>query len=83
MGVEEVYNFLKKHKGFRSVKQIATALKLSIVSVTKSLNIITRYDDIVCEYVHLNSRPGIYKSNLKTKKAWVYTHANQIKKTRR
>ncbi len=79
MGVDEIYNFLKENKGFHSAKQISEGVKVSNRSVSKSINIITRYKDITCEYIYQNIREGIYKSNLRTRKTWVYAHVNQIK----
>ena len=78
MGVEEVYNFLKKKKGFHSAKQIAKALKLNVTSIRKSLNTVTRYEDIVCEYNHLMRKKAYKSAGLKMRKAWVYAHATQI-----
>jgi len=82
MGVEEVYDFLKENKGFHTAKDIYTKLSLNQKSVSKSLNTISRYEDIMCKFIHLDTRQGIYKSGLRTKKAWVYAHVNQIKKQR-
>lgn len=82
MGVEEVYNFLKKKKGYHSAKEIAFALKLNVHSIRKSLNVILRYDDIVSEYAHLMRNKAHKGVGLKTRKAWLYAHVNQIKKTR-
>ena len=79
MGIEEVYNFLKRRKGFYSVKQISDALELTVMSIRESLNTVMRYDDIVCEFKHLDIRRGVYKSGLKTKRTWVYAHVNSIK----
>ena len=79
MGIEEVYNFLKRRKGFYSVKQISDALELTVMSIRQSLKTIARYDDIVCEFKHLDIRRGIYKLGLKTKRTWVYSHVNSIK----
>ena len=82
MGVEEVYNFLKKHKGYHSVKEISKGVKVSHRAVKKSINIISRYEDIVSKYAHLmrdKARKGV---GIKTRKAWLYAHVNRIKKRR-
>ncbi len=79
MGVEQVYNYLKKHKGFYSVKQIAKALKLNVMSIRNSLKVVATYPDIVCEFAYLKIRHSIYKSGLKTKRTWVYAHVNSKK----
>ena len=79
MGVEEVYKFLKFHKGFHSIQEIADAIKLNVKSIKKSIKITERYNDIVCEYAHLQRSRAYKSAGLKMKKAWVYAHVNQIK----
>ncbi len=91
MGVTEIYDYLKSHKGFHSTEQIAANLDVSARSIRKSINTVARYDDILCEYQQTErkktySKKGIGRSSFgvgkKSRKAWVYAHVNQIKKPR-
>ncbi len=79
MTAEDIYEFLKKNKGqFYSTRQISEELEIRQQTVSRSLNILSRYDDIVCEYRKLYSRYGSrYKKNKKnsaTKQSWVYAY---------
>ena len=79
MGVEQIYNYLKNHKGFHSARDIYKALKLNQKSVSKSLNAIATFDDVVCEYAHIIRGKAHKSVGLKARKAWVYAHVSQIK----
>ena len=83
MGVDEVYRYLKKYKGFHSAQKIADKLDYNVKSIRESLNVISRYKDIICEYLHLIRNKTKKRVGLKTKRTWVYAHVNSIKKQRR
>lgn len=81
MGVEEIYEFLKENKGFYSARQLSEELGIRQQTISRSLNIVSRYDDIVCEHHKLNIR---HKSNihdptrnLPTRRTWVYAYKKQ------
>ena len=80
MGVEQVYNLLKKKKGFHTAVEIAKELELNERSIRESLKIVTRYKDIICEYSQLIRNKIQKHVGIKTKRTWVYAHVNQIKK---
>ncbi len=83
MGVEEVYGYLKTHKGFHTAAKISNKLGLNEKSIRNSLGVVARYDDIVCEYIQLIRDKIRGRIGLKTKRTWVYAHVNRIKKQRR
>ena len=75
MAAEETYKFLKQHKGiFYSVKQIAQILRLSQQTTSRSLNIISRYEDISCEFKQLKASHSKIKKIQSTKRSWVYAY---------
>lgn len=75
MAVEEIYQFLKEHKGvYYSAKQIAEQLGLSQQTTSRSLNVISRYADISCEYKKLDIRSLNRLLQLATKQSWVYAY---------
>lgn len=76
MGVEEVYNYLKENEGYHSAKEISNAIGIRTQAVNKSLNVISRYDDINGLYQSLNIRH--FKDKLcRTKRSWVYSYVKQ------
>lgn len=61
MGQQEVYNFLKKHKGrWHTSKEIANKLRASLGSVTCCLKKLRDGSDIDSEYGKNSSRKNAY-----------------------
>ena len=73
MGIENIYNFLKKNPGFHSSKDIREALGLGQKGVDWSLKALSTYSDIICEYRFSIAKKGS-KTGIRKKKAWHYKY---------
>ena len=61
MGQQEVYDFLKKHRGTSyTSKEIANGLKASVGSVTTCLQKLRESSDIDSEYGKVSGRKNTY-----------------------
>ena len=80
MGAEEVYCFLKKNKGWHTALKIANDLNINPTGVRRSLKILTRYDDIACEYRHTVQKHSNWKKpeektvTRRSRMAWMYKY---------
>ena len=79
MGVEEIYEYLKENEGFHSAAEITLELDLNRKTIDRALGIVTRYEDITCQFLQLERKAIQGRVGLKTKRTWVYAHVNQIK----
>ena len=74
MGVDEIYDYLKKNKGYHSAKQIAEKLGMNVKSIRKSLSTIMTYKEIVCNYTHMMRNKARKRVGLKTRRTWLYAY---------
>ena len=61
MGQQEIYNYLKKHKGWKTVTEIADAIKSQKIHVRRCLKQMLKYREVYCKEIkiHIYSKYNI------------------------
>ncbi len=69
MGQQEVYNYLKKHKGWRTVKEIAETIKLPKGPIRRSLKMMLKYREVFCKEISVYAE-GKYQGHKRKIEHW-------------